>query len=239
VDGFVADDLVAPAGCDDEFAETLQRLPVCYQVNDHRRELPAAMSRAAAGLPEQGLVLASFNQTYKLSEAFVSTWLGALREHDDAVLWLNVPHDLARRNLLALALQYGVGASRIIFAPMLPQAAHIARLRCADLALDLLPYGSHTTGSDALFAGVPLLTSRGTTFAGRVGASLCTAAGLPGLITESPQEYGARLHALCADRDRLRGYKDHLERERARLPLFDTATFTRAFERLLENAARG
>ena len=239
VDGLVADDIVAPKGCDDEFAETLWRLPVCYQVNDHRRELPAAMSRAEAGLPERGLVLASFNQTFKLSEAFVATWLGVLREHDDAVLWLNVPHDLARRNLAALALQYGVLSSRIVFAPMLPHAAHIARLQCADLALDVLPYGSHTTGSDALFAGVPLLTCRGKTFAGRVGASLCTAAGVADLVTESLPAYASRLRSLCTNRDELRGYKDQLERERSRLPLFDTATFTRAFERVLTNAAGG
>lgn len=236
IDGFVADDVVAPV--DGEFAEPLLRLPVCYQVNDAKRELPPATSRDAAGLPEHGLVLASFNQTYKIGERFLDLWIAALRENADAVLWLSVPHALARRNVAAYAERRGVDGKRIVFAPMLPQAQHVARLRCADLVLDVLPYGSHTTGSDALFAGVPLLTCRGTTFAGRVGASLCTAARVPDLIAESVDAYAQQLRALARDRDRLRHYKDHLDRERSRLPLFDTESFTRAFERMLEGIAR-
>jgi predicted O-linked N-acetylglucosamine transferase (SPINDLY family) len=160
-----------------------------------------------------------------------------MREHDDAVLWLSVPHALARRNLADLAARCGVDPARVVFAPMVDQATHLARLQCADLAVDVLPYGSHTTGSDALFAGVPLLTCRGTTFAGRVGASLCEAVGLSELVCESPEAYGARLRELCADRSRLREYGNHLARGRARLPLFDTPAFTRHFERLLESVA--
>jgi predicted O-linked N-acetylglucosamine transferase (SPINDLY family) len=237
IDGIVVDDIVAPPGSEGEFAESLLRLPVCYQVNDHRRELPPATSRADAGLPDHGLVLACFNQTYKLTEAFVALWLDVLRENEDAVLWLTVPHELARRHLHAFAERSGVAPRRVIFAPMVPQSAHIARLRCADLALDVLPYGSHTTGSDALFAGVPLLTCRGTTFAGRVGATLCTAAGLADLVTESPPQYAARLRELCADRARIAHYRHQLQTQRAHLPLFDTEAFTRAFERALEGAS--
>jgi predicted O-linked N-acetylglucosamine transferase (SPINDLY family) len=163
----------------------------------------------------------------------------ALRAHADAVLWLNVPHALARANLRAAAERAGVAAHRIVFAPTVPQAAHVARLACADLALDVLPYGSHTTGSDALWAGVPLLTCRGTTFAGRVGASLLAAVDLPELVAGSLPDYARMLSELCADRARLAHYRDHLERGRATLPLFDTAAFTRAFERMLEDAASG
>jgi protein O-GlcNAc transferase len=126
-----------------------------------------------------------------------------------------------------------------VFAPVVPQAEHLARLACADLALDVLPYGSHTTGSDALWAGVPLLTCRGATFAGRVGASLCHAVELPELVAESLPEYARALQALCADRARLAHYRRHLEAGRTTLPLFDTAAFTRAFERMLEQAANG
>jgi predicted O-linked N-acetylglucosamine transferase (SPINDLY family) len=147
------------------------------------------------------------------------------------------PHPLARRNLVAFAAQCGVDAARIVFAPMVSQAAHLARLQCADLALDVLPYGSHTTGSDALFAGVPMLTCRGATFAGRVGASLLHAVELRELVCESMEEYGEKLRALCADRARLAHYRDHLARGRASLALFDTPAFTRHFERLLESAA--
>lgn len=235
VDGTIVDTIVAPS--DAEFAERALRLPVCYQANDHRRELPPAARREDVGLPEGVLVLACFNQTYKLTEPVVRAWLDAMLESGDAVLWLNVPHPLARRNLAAFAAQCGVDAARIVFAPMVSQAAHLARLQCADLALDVLPYGSHTTGSDALFAGVPLLTCRGTTFAGRVGASLLHAVELPELVCESPEAYGAKLRALCGDRSRLAHYRDHLVRGRTSLPLFDTPAFTRQFERLLESAA--
>ena len=239
VDAFVADAITAPPGCEAEFAEGLLRLPVCYQVNDGRRPVPAPASRAAAGLPEGALVLASFNQTYKLTAPFFAAWMDALRAHADAVLWLNVPHARARANLRAAAERAGVAPARIVFAPTVPQAAHVARLACADLALDVLPYGSHTTGSDALWAGVPLLTCRGTTFAGRVGASLLAAAELPELVADSLPGYARRLTELCADRARLAHYRDHLQRGRATLPLFDTAAFTRAFERMLEDAVSG
>ena len=239
VDGFIADAIVAPPGCESEFAEPLLRLPVCYQVNDDRRPLPAALSRRAVGLPDRALVLACFNQTYKLTEPFVSTWLEVLRERPDVVLWLWVPHAIARRNLCAFAEAKGVAAERIVFAPVARHAEHMARLRCADLALDVLPYGSHTSGSDALWAGVPLLTCRGATFAGRVGASLCVAAEMPELVTESLADYAQTLRALCADRDRLAQFRQHLERERKRLPLFDTVMFTSEFEHLLEHAAGG
>ena len=239
VDAFVADAITAPAGCAAEFAEALLRLPACYQVNDGRRPVPVPAARAAVGLPERGLVLASFNQTYKLTAPFFAAWMDALRAHADAVLWLSVPHELARANLRAEAARAGVAAERIVFAPTVPQAAHMARLACADLALDVLPYGSHTTGSDALWAGVPLLTCRGTTFAGRVGASLLQAVEMPELVAESTSDYARMLSELCADRARLADYRRHLEAGRTTLPLFDTAAFTRAFERMLEGAANG
>jgi predicted O-linked N-acetylglucosamine transferase (SPINDLY family) len=123
-----------------------------------------------------------------------------------------------------------------VFAPNVTQDEHIGRLRAADLALDVLPYGSHTTGSDALWAGVPLLTCRGATFAGRVGASLLAAVGLPELVTESVEAYAEALLALLADRGRLAGYRAHLEAGRAGFALFDTAGFTRDFEHLLMGA---
>lgn len=237
VDGFIADAIVAPPGSDSEFAEPVLRLPVCYQANDDRRPLPPTADRSAVGLPDRALVLACFNQTYKLTLPFVSIWLDVLREQPDAVLWLWVPHAIARRNLRAFAEAKGVASERIVFAPVARHVEHMARLRCADLALDVLPYGSHTSGSDALWAGVPLLTCRGSTFAGRVGASLCQAAGLDELVTGSLTDYAQALRTLCSDRDRLTHYQQHLESERKRLPLFDTGAFTRAFERLLEDAA--
>jgi predicted O-linked N-acetylglucosamine transferase (SPINDLY family) len=155
------------------------------------------------------------------------------------VLWLNVPHALARERLRAFAQRRGIAAGRVVFAGFAKQAEHLARLRCADLALDVLPYGSHTTGSDALWCGVPLLTVAGASFAGRVGTSLVRAAGLPAFAAGSFAEYRARLDALCANRAELAAAREHLERERGDLPLFDTPRFTRDFEALLERAADG
>ncbi len=136
-------------------------------------------------------------------------------------------------NLRLEAERAGVDPARLIFAPTLAQDAHIARLACADLALDTLPYGAHTTGCDALWMGVPMLTCRGPTFAGRVGASLLRASGLPDLIANSPPDYASRLLALVANPHRLRTYRAALEATRGSNPLFDTAGFTRDWEALL------
>lgn len=237
IDAQVADAIVVPPENEQHFAERVLRLPQCYQVNDRKRPLPPTLPRAQAGLPERGLVLVCFNQTYKLAPEFFSLWLEVLARNDDAVLWLNVPHALARHNLRTVAEARRVKAERIVFAPFAKQADHLARLRCADLALDVLPYGSHTTGSDALWCGVPLLTLTGATFAGRVGTSLVHAVGLPGLAVASLDDYRETLLALAVDRERLEAYKTHLERERYSVPLFDTERFTRDFEHLLEAAA--
>jgi protein O-GlcNAc transferase len=236
IDAQIADAIVVPPGDERHYAERVLRLPECYQVNDRKRPLPPAVSRANAGLPERGLVLVSFNQTYKLGRAFVDLWLDVLARHDDAVLWLNVPHALARQNLRAAAVARSVAPERIVFAPFAQQSEHLARLRCADLALDVLPYGSHTTGSDALWCGVPMLTLTGATFAGRVGTSLVHAVGLPELAVASIDAYRDLLHGLARDRERLAAYKAHLERERYNVPLFDTERFTRDFEKILETA---
>ena len=237
VDALVADPIVVPPGDERHYAEAVLRLPRCYQVNDRSRPRPPAPSRASVGLPERGLVLASFNQGYKLTRAYVEMWLDTLARHDDAVLWLSVTHVPARGNLRAAAAARGIAPERIVFADYAKQPQHLARLACADLALDVLPYGSHTTGSDALWCGVPLLTHTGSTFAGRVGTSLVDAVGLREFATGSLEEYRAMLESLASSRARLADCRRHLERGRLDFPLFDTAGFARDFERLLEDAA--
>ncbi|HEX8011854.1 MAG TPA: glycosyltransferase [Casimicrobiaceae bacterium] len=233
IDAVIADAEVIPPGEERFFHERVWRLPRCYYVNDNRRGIPEPTPRSAHGLPEDALVLACLNQSHKLRRPLFAAWLAALRARGDAVLWLLAGPGRMQRNLRAEAKRAGVAPGRLIFAPPLPQDAHIARLACADLALDTLPYGSHTTGCDALWVGVPMLTCRGATFAGRVGASLLKAAGLPELIAESPEEYGARLLELLAQPKRLADYRDYLERTRERNPLFDTAGFARDWEALL------
>lgn len=237
IDALVADAIVAPPGSDDEFAERVLRLPMCYQANDHRRVLPPRATRAAVGLPDDAVVLASFNQSWKLAAPFVAAWLAVMREQPATLLWLTAPHALTQHHLRTLASRAGVAPQRLVFAPLVSQQAHLARLQCADVALDVLPYGSHTTGSDALFCGVPLLSLRATTFAGRVGASLLAAVDLPELVADSMVSYTAMLANLAADRARRTALREHLEQGRGRLPLYDTEGFTRAFERMLESQA--
>ena len=234
IDGVIADAQVVPPGDEDSFHERVWRLPRCYYVNDRRRGLPPAAERSAHGLPQDALVLACLNNSYKVRRAEFAVWMRALREQRRAVLWLLAGHARSQANLRAEATRAGVDPGRLIFAPLLSQEEHIARLRCTDLALDTLPYGAHTTGVDALWAGVPMLTCRGSTFAGRVGASLLLAVGLPDLITESLDAYQARLLELVANPGALRSYRDYLERTREQSPLFDTPAFARDWEALLE-----
>jgi protein O-GlcNAc transferase len=151
----------------------------------------------------------------------------------DALLWLYVPAPLAQANIVKAAASRGIDAGRILFAAKVRPDEHLARLRAADLSLDVAPYNSHTTGCDSLWAGVPMLSCKGATFAGRVGESLLDAVGQGELVAASPEAYRDQLLALAGDRERLRHYREHLERERHRLPLFDTAGFTRDFESLL------
>jgi protein O-GlcNAc transferase len=233
IDGIIADAVVAPPGEDHHFHERVLRLPRCYFVNDSGRALPPAASRASLGIADGALLLASFNQAYKLTRKYFGVWMEVLRAVPDALLWLYVPAPLAQASLKAEAERHGVDAARILFASKVPQDEHVARLRAADLSLDVAPYNSHTTGCDSLWAGVPMLTCKGTTFAGRVGESLVGAAGQPELVAASFEDYRATLFALAADRGRLRHHREHLEREKRRMPLFDTDGFTRDFETLL------
>jgi protein O-GlcNAc transferase len=242
IDDVIADAEVIPQGEERFFHERVRRLPRCYYVNDDRRGVPAVTSRERHGLPEDALVLACLNQPHKLRRPLFATWLSALRARNDAVLWLLTGSERMQSNLRAEARRAGVAPERLIFASPVRQDAHIARLACADLALDTLPYGSHTTGCDALWMGVPMLTCRGTTFAGRVGASLLKAVALPELVTDSVDEYGERLLELVAAPVRLARYRAHLLSTRESSALFDTAGFTRDFESLLteiyDDAAR-
>ncbi len=207
VDGIVADDVVIPHGDDAYYHERVWRLPRCYFVNDGRRALPPAATRRAAGLPDDALVLACLNQTYKLSPPVFAIWMDVLARVPRAVLWLLAKGSREPSNLRGYAARAGVDPDRLVFAPQRPQEAHIARLRCADLALDTMPVGSHTTGCDALWAGVPMLTCPGQTFASRVGASILHTAGLPELVAPTLDDYRARLAELAAAPETLRDYR--------------------------------
>ncbi len=232
IDYLVADATTVPFAHEAYYTETILRMPRCYQVNDHRRSRPAASTRDVLGLPQCALVLCNFNQSSKWTAAFFFCWLRALKRAPHACLWLLDPGVAIRERLEAHAHSLGV-AEKIIWAPKLPPNAHLARLAAADLALDQLPYASHTTGADALWMGVPLLTCIGDAFHGRVGASLLNAVDLPSFVTEGIEAYEQRLNALLDDRSEIDAAKRHLNKNRLQLPLFDTVQFTRNWEALL------
>lgn len=236
IDGIIADDEVIPPGEEKFFHERVWRMPRCYFVNDAWRTLPATDPRSHHGLAEDALVLACFNQAYKLTRPVFAIWMDALRAVPSAVLWLLATSEVQPRNLRTEAMRAGVDPQRIVFAPVIPQSAHMARVGCADLTLDTLPVGQHTTACDALWVGVPMLTCRGATFAGRVGASLMRAVELPDLITDSLQAYRERLLALVMTPAVLNQYRQHLTQQRRRLSLFDTRAFARDWEALLVRA---
>jgi predicted O-linked N-acetylglucosamine transferase (SPINDLY family) len=221
------------------YAEKLVRLPDCYQPNDRRRPIaPVAPLRRDCGLPEKGFVFCCFNNSYKIQPATFDSWMTVLKKVDAGVLWLLETHPSVSNNLRKEAAARGVDPNRLVFAGRSELSAHLARHRLADLFLDTLPCTAHTTASDALWAGLPVLTRLGTTFAGRVAASLLNAVGLPELITRSRNEYETLAVELACSRERLFEIRAKLERNRLRAPLFDAVRFTRHLEAAYESMAK-
>jgi predicted O-linked N-acetylglucosamine transferase (SPINDLY family) len=189
-------------------------------------------SRTRAGLPEHGFVFASFNNSYKFSPLSFDIWMRLLRAVDGSVLWLSQPNPAATRNLRREAEARGVDPARLIFALRLPAPEdHLARLGLADLFLDTLPYNAHTTAMDALWAGLPVLTSMGDSFASRVAASQLHAAGLPELVADSLEAYEEKALILARDPGAIATLKAKLASNRGHCALFDTERFTRNLER--------
>lgn len=230
IDYIMVDPWVVPASQQAFFSEKLVHLPGCYQVNDRKREVARVASRQSCGLPAKGLVFCSFNNSYKISPAMFDIWMRLLRSIPGSVLWLLRANELVKGNLGLEAEKRGVESSRLVFAPIVPPAEHLGRHQHADLFLDTLPCNAHTTASDALWAGLPVLTCRGDTFAGRVAASLLMAAGMPELVTGSLQEYEQAALALARAPQRLIALRQKLQENRDISPLFDLPKLTRHFE---------
>ncbi len=234
VDYIVADRFVIRDEDRAFYTEKIVTLPDAYQCNDRQRAIAAATpSRADLGLPANAFVYCCFNNSNKLTPEMFDIWMRLLQQVEGSVLWLLEDNPTASRNLRREATARGVAAERLVFAPRVKPAEHLARHRAADLFLDTLPYGAHTTASDALWSGLPVLSCFGTSFAGRVGASLLNAAGLPELVTDSPAAYEALALKLARDRDTLDGLRKKLALNRDTCALFDTARFTRHFEAAL------
>jgi protein O-GlcNAc transferase len=231
MDYILADEVVIPPGEERHYSEQVVRLPHSYLPHDDRRELAAKPSRSEAGLPDEGFVFCAFTNAYKINPPVFEVWMRLLRETPGSVLWLRGIAEEARKNLEREAQSRGVQAHRLVYAPHVAgMGEHLARQSLADLYLDTLPYNAHSTAVDALWAGVPVLTCAGRSFASRVAASALTAVGLEGLITQDLEQYERRGLELTRDPEQLRSLRSRLESARASAPLFDTARYTRDLE---------
>ncbi len=232
VDYVIGDRVLLPPELQAHFVERIVRLPDSFQVNDRRRAIAATTpSRAEAGLPETGFVFCCFNTIWKITPAVFDVWMRLLAGLPGSVLWLSQAGPVAAANLRRAAEARGVDPSRLIFAPRLATGAdHLARHRLAGLFLDTLPYNAHTTTSDALWAGLPVVTCQGGSFVGRVASSLLTAVGLPEMVTTTLADYEALAGTLAHDPARLDAVRAKLARNRDTAPLFDSPRFTRHLE---------
>jgi len=234
-DFIIGDSVVTPAEHASHFSETIAMMPFCYQPNDTHRPRGITMTRAEVGLPETGIVFCCFNQIRKINPVDFDIWCKLLDQISQSVIWLLDPKDEGiRHNLRAEMQKRGISADRLIFAPFRPLADHIGRLRLADIFLDTQQYNAHTTASDALWAGVPVITRIGDLFASRVAASLLTAHGFPELITQNRQQYFELALELAQNPAKLRTLRARMAEALPHSPLFDTIGFTRDLERLYE-----
>jgi protein O-GlcNAc transferase len=231
IDYIVADRTLIPPESRQHYAESVVYLPNCYQVNDRKRQIAdREFARAELGLQPTGFVFCCFNNSYKITPDTFDGWMRILKRVEGSVLWLLEDNEIAANNLRREAQAREVDAGRLIFAPRMPLPEHLARHRAADLFVDTLPYNAHTTASDALWAGLPVLTCVGESFAARVAGSLLNAAGLPELITATREQYVATAIELSGNPARLAEIKETLHRNRLTMPLFDTELFTKHLE---------
>jgi predicted O-linked N-acetylglucosamine transferase (SPINDLY family) len=230
MDYIIADEFVIPADAEDHYSEHVVRLPGSFQANDARRAASGRSRRAQAGLPEDGPVLCCFNTSHKLTPPVFDIWMRLLGRCAGSVLWLLAGSSLTRSNLAHEASRRGIAPERIVFAPRLPYAEHLARLSLADLYLDTLPFNGGASASDALWAGVPVLTCAGEAFASRMAGSLLHALCLPELIAHDLEQYERVGHELLAAPERLAAVRGRLTGGRAEEALFNTQRFCRELE---------
>ena len=232
IDYIIVDRFVVPPEQQSCFSEHVVYLPDCFLPNDDKREIAERTpSRGECGLPEQGFVFCCFNKSFKLTPAFFEIWMRLLHAVPQSVLWFQEANPLMRRNLVHEAEARGVAPERLVFAERVPgHPEHLARYRVADLFLDTLPHNAHTTASDALWAGLPVLTCAGSTFAGRVAGSLLRAVGLDDLVTTSLEEYEALALRLAHNGELLSELSGRLAQNRSTRPLFDTKRSARSLE---------
>jgi len=244
IDYLIADQFLIPDHSRQFYSEKIVFLPDTYQPNDRSRRIAEATpSRATAGLPADGFVFCSFNNSFKITPEIFDVWAALLNDVDGSVLWLLESNDACIARLEREAQKRGLDPERLVFAPRVAPDEHLARHRLADLFLDTPHYNAHTTASDALWAGLPIVTCAGETFGGRVAGSLLTAAGLPELITTSFDDYAALARKIARDPGLAAALRAKLAQNRDTCALFDTRRFTRhleaAYAEIWERCKRG
>lgn len=231
IDYILVDPFIVPPDQQPHFTEKLVHLPECYQVNDSKRIIANRTPlRQECGLPEQGFVFCCFNNSYKITPTFFDIWMRLLKAVPGSVLWLLSKNKLMEENLRREAQARGVNPERLVFSPQQKLPEHLARHRLADLFLDTLPCNAHTTASDALWAGLPVLTCAGKSFAARVAGSLLHAINLPELVTYNLEDYEGLALKLATQPDLLCQIKDKLKQNRLTTPLFDCDRFRQDIE---------
>jgi predicted O-linked N-acetylglucosamine transferase (SPINDLY family) len=230
----VGDRIVTPLEHADDYSEKIAQMPHCYQPNDRRRPIGRRPTRAECGLPETGFVFCSFNNCYKITEPVFDRWCRLLRAVEGSVLWLYEANAQAGPNLLREAQARGIAPERIVWAPHADLAEHLGRLQLADLVLDTLPVNAHTTASDALWAGVPMVTTAGESFVARVASSVLEAGGLGELVAADGDAYEQLARELAGDPARLQRIRERLVAGRDHCALFDSQAHTRDLEALYE-----
>jgi len=233
IDYVIADRFVLPDALAGHFSEHVAHLPRCFQPSDPRREIPVPPSRAACGLPDEGFVFCCFNNSYKLNPATFARAMSVLHGVPGSVLWLLSAPGRGDERLRDAARAVGVDPTRLVFMTKQPHADYLARLRHADLFLDSTPYNAHTTASDALWAGCPVLTVPGATFASRVAGSLNHHLGLDDMNATDSAQYIALAITLGSDPERLRALRERLAALRITSGLFDMDAFALDFSALV------
>ena len=235
VDYLVADRIVVPPGSEKWYAENLVFMPHCYQVNDHKQLIAEKTpTRGECGLPEEGFIFCCFNGSQKINREIFEIWMRILKTVPESVLWLYQSNRLAAKNLRREAEARSVEGSRLVFAESLPKPEHLARHRLAGLFIDTLIYNAHTTGTDALWTGLPIITLQGETFESRVAASLLTAVGMPELIMPDLETYEDTAIRLAKNPEELQAVREKLVKNRTTTPLFDTPRWARNWEKALK-----
>jgi predicted O-linked N-acetylglucosamine transferase (SPINDLY family) len=235
MDYIIADRVIIGEGDRRHYSEKIAYLPHSYQANDRQRAVAVeATTRASHGLPTEAFVFCCFNSPYKINPHTFDQWMRILKRVEGSVLWLLADNDVVAGNLRREAERRGISGARLVMAAPLALPEHLARHRVADLFLDTHPCGAHTTASDALWAGLPLLTRSGDSFASRVASSLLHAVGLPELVTSTTLEYEDAAVALATDSARLAALRERLDFNRLRTPLFDTEQYARDLERVYQ-----